>query len=134
MSRRPVRLSKPMQRRRPGLKIVLGALTILFMALFAFSRLERTAGRSYFTAAGTVEETRIVVDHVWDSRYGGQIYYRIEAHVNYEVEGQAQDRWLTASEITPQRELLLTRLEPPPKTCQVYWAPKHPENARCRLK
>ncbi|MFZ0746447.1 MAG: hypothetical protein WAM85_18715 [Terracidiphilus sp.] len=103
------------------------------MALFVLIRLDRSAARTYFTADGTVQETRIVVDHIGDSQFGGQIYYRIEAHVNYEVEGQDQDRWLTASEITPERDLLTAKLQPLPKTCRVYWVPKHPENAKCRL-
>ena len=109
-------------------------MMIVFMALFVLSRLDRSGARTYFTATGTVQEARIVVDHTVDNEYGGQIHYRIEARVHYMVEGQEQDRWLTASEAMTERGLLVEELEPPPQTCLVYWVPRHPENARCRLK
>lgn len=133
MSRAHVRVPASPPRRRRWMEFVLGGMMVLFIALFATMRLERNAGRSYFTTPGTVLETRIAVDHISDSRSGGQIYYRIEVHVSYSVEGLEQDRWLTASEATTEREQLAARLAARPKTCRVYWVPKHPENAKCRL-
>jgi hypothetical protein len=52
---------------------------------------------------GSIRETRIVVDHIVDSQYGGLIYYPVEARTRYEFEGRTQERWLTASEITTTR-------------------------------
>jgi hypothetical protein len=87
----------------------------------------------HLTAQGNVSDTRIVIDHIRDSQYGGLIFYRIEALVSYEIEGQTQNRWLVASEITTAREFLVAKLADHPKACQVYWLPNHSENARCRF-
>ena len=85
------------------------------------------------TAPGNVSDTRIVIDHIRDSQYGGLIFYRTEALVSFEIEDQTQNRWLIASEITTERALLASKLAGSPKTCQVYWLPGHPENAKCRF-
>jgi hypothetical protein len=47
---------------------------------------------SHLTAEGKISETRIVVDHTLESMYGGRIYYRIEAHVAFDISGKNQDR------------------------------------------
>jgi hypothetical protein len=88
----------------------------------------------HLTTEGKISDSRIVVDHTRESLYGGQIFYRTEALVSYEIDGQTQNRWLTASEITTERARLASKLADSPKTCQVYWLPGHPENARCRFK
>jgi hypothetical protein len=107
---------------------------ILVIVFFMAVRLPQgSIDNRYLTAGGKVTETRIVIDHIQDSQYGGQIYYRIDAHVSYQIDGQVEDRWLTASETTTARELLSAKLATQPKTCQVYWFPNHPENARCRF-
>jgi len=49
------------------------------------------------------------------------------------MDGQDQNRWLIASEITTARELLAAKIAGHPKTCQVYWAAMHPESASCRF-
>lgn len=128
-----VRPSRSSTRSERVLQLVLGALIVAFIALFALSRLERTAGRSYSSAIGNVKEARIVVDHTSEGQYGGTIYYRMELRVTYVVGGEEQDRWLTDSEVSSDRDWLAAKLASQPKTCQVYWVPRHPENARCRL-
>jgi hypothetical protein len=85
------------------------------------------------TAKGKILETRIVVDHIRESYYGGRILYRIEARVKYQIQNGQQERWMAASEATSEREVLSFRLEPSPINCLVHWPPKHPENARCQL-
>jgi hypothetical protein len=82
---------------------------------------------------GRTSETRIVVDRILDSSMGGKILYRIDAHLTYRIDGQTQDRWLTASGTDASRELLALKLANHPKTCQVYWRTGHPESAKCRL-
>lgn len=126
-----LRPSKSSARGERVVQLALGTLMIAFIAMFAQSRLERAAGKSY--SSGSVKEARIVVDHTSEGQLGGTIYYRMELRVSYSVAGEQQDRWLTASEITPDRDGLAAKLVSHPKTCQVYWVPRHPENARCRL-
>jgi len=91
------------------------------------------SNESYQTAEGSIQETRIVVAYTQDSQTGGHVSYRIEARVRYEQDGQQQERWLTASEVTAWREFLQAQLAKKPQHCLVYWSPKYPENARCRL-
>src|SRR5262249_52075185 len=85
------------------------------------------------TATGKILEIRKVVDHTRDTLYGGKISYRAEAHVRFTADGQMQDRWIRASDDLPQDSLLL-KLAANPTECIVYWAPGHPENAKCSLK
>lgn len=114
------------------------AIAISFVALAALCiaalRWHQPYDLDHLTTEGIVSDTRIVVDHIRDSTYGGLIFYRIEAQVRYEIDGQAQNRWLIASQITTERVLLASKLASSPKSCQVYWLPDHPENARCRFK
>jgi hypothetical protein len=109
-----------------------GACLLLVLVWAARTR-DDAYDTSHLTAEGKISEIKIVVDHTVDSMYGGRIFYRIEAHVTYEIEGQSQDRWVTASEITSFREMLKAKLARQPQSCQIYWTPGHPENARCRL-
>lgn len=88
---------------------------------------------NYETAKGRVLGVRKVVDSTRDSIYGGRIYYRIETHVQYELNGKTQDRWLRASDDMP-RETLALKLAHNPTECLVYWIPDHPENAKCSLR
>jgi hypothetical protein len=125
-----LRPSKSSTRGERVVQLALGTLMIAFIALFAQSRL---AGRSHSSAIGIVKESRIVVDHTSEGQFGATIYYRMELRVSYAAAGEPQDRWLTASEVTPDRDGLALKLASSPKTCQVYWDSRHPENARCRL-
>jgi hypothetical protein len=125
-----LRPSKSWARGEWVVQLALGTLMIAFIALFAQSRL---AGRSNSSAIGTVKESRMVVDHTSEGQFGGTIYDRMELRVSYAAAGEQQDRWLTASDVTSDRDWLAAKLASHPKTCQVYWDPRHPENARCRL-
>ena len=92
----------------------------------------RTGGRE--TAMGKVLETRIVIYSTQDSSHGGIIFYRIEAHAAFNVNGDRQDRWIPASEANSSREELQLRVSPNPENCMVSWPPRHPENDLCSLK
>jgi len=135
MSHSHIRVPKLPPRRRPWLEFVIGGVLIVFLALVALGKsLDWTSRRNYATATGTIIETRIVIDHYLDSQYGGQIFYRKETHVTYELQGREQNRWLTASDTTTPRELLASKLASHPSSCLVYWVANHPENAKCQLK
>jgi hypothetical protein len=134
MSHSRIRVPKPVQRTSPWLTIVGTTTIVVLVGVLAFGKLFYwPSSSSYQTAPGTVLETRMVVDHLRDSPYGGQIYYRIEAHVRYSIEGRQKEQWMTASETTAGREMLAAKLAPQPKNCRVYWFPNHSENAKCQL-
>jgi hypothetical protein len=105
---------------------------VLLMLLFLLGRLAQRP-RNYPTAEGTIEEAKVAIAYSLQGNYGGTIYYRIEAKVRFEQEGQMQERWLSASEADPSREILQAKLSSHPQHCVVYWPPRHPENAHCRL-
>jgi hypothetical protein len=134
MSHSHVRVSRPPSQRRPWTEIVLAVSLVALMMLLTFRNfLKWPSDEDYVRATGSILETRIVVDHISDSEYGGRIFYRVEARTSYEFQGEPQERWLTASEITTERELLEAKLAIHPKYCSVYWVLGHPENAKCRL-
>ena len=118
--------------------LVRGAVStaiVLLAALFLVGRLRSGFGvGSHLNATGRILDTRIVEERVQDSQNAERTLYRIEVHVTYQTRGQAQDRWLAASEVTTDRDLLAARLASHPGSCEVYWAPHHPENAKCLLR
>ena len=123
------------QPRRLQLRELTACLVLLlFIAMFALTRLYRNTAASYFTSNGTVEETRITEIQMPAGAQGGLSLFRIEARVRYSMHGTIRDRWIAASEPTTARELLEERLKPAPKVCIVYWSPRHPENPNCTLK
>jgi hypothetical protein len=135
VSRSHVRVQHSPPKRKPWLEATVAIAFFLVVAAIyiAIRALHPPYDTDHLTAKGTVSESRIVIDHIRDSQYGGLISYRIEALVSYEIESQPQNRWLVASEITTERAMLASKLAGSPKTCQVYWLPGHPENARCRF-
>ncbi|MGA2218466.1 MAG: hypothetical protein ABSG51_10295 [Terracidiphilus sp.] len=130
-----IRVHPPAPKRNPWLEATVGvAFFVVVAAVYIATRMWHPFyDTDHLTAQGTVSETRIVIDHIRDSQYGGLIFYRIEALVSYEIDGQTQNRWLIASEITTERAMLASKLAGSPTTCQVYWLPGHSENARCRF-
>jgi hypothetical protein len=139
LSHSHIRVQQAPTRRNLWLEAAAGcAFLVLVTALYIASNvLHPLHDLDHLTAEGKVSDTRIVVDHIWDTRYGGRIYYRIEyrieALVSYEIDGRSYSRWLTGSETTTERALLASKLASSPKSCQVYWLPDRPENARCRF-
>jgi hypothetical protein len=123
-------------KRNLGLEIAAGIefFAAVAVLLIATLRWHQPYDLDHLTTEGIVSDSRIVIDHIRDNPYGGLIYYRTEALVTYEIDGQAQNRWLIASEITTERVRLASKLADSPKICQVYWLPDHPENARCRFR
>ena len=136
MSHAHVRARKPEPTPPPKLWpfLTIGTLVGLLCVLYIAGKIRDSAfDSSHLTTQGRISETRIVVDHMLDTSMGGKIFYRIDAHVAYQIDGQTQDRWLTASGIDASHEFLALKLISHPQTCQVYWSPGHPENARCRF-
>ena len=134
MNHSHIRVSKPAQRSRPWSVLFVGLVAVVLIVLFGLGRvIEWPSNTNHSTAAGQVLETRIVVDHLGESQYGGIIFYRIEAHVRYELHGQQREQWMTASEANPERQMLAAKLASRPVNCMVYWFEKHPENPKCQL-
>jgi hypothetical protein len=136
MTHSHIRIHEPLPPLKPQYAVwaILGCILIAVSALYFWSNLRADAfWEIHSSAEGTVSETRIVVDHVRDSGYGG-VVYRLEAHVSFKAEGRDQDRWLTVSTDTADRGMLMAKLATNPKTCRVYWVPGHPDNAKCKLR
>lgn len=134
MSHSHIRIPKPLPRRNSWTEAALLALFAILAALSVVCKThDWSADMQYSTAEGSILETRIVVDHTSESSHGGQIFYRTEARTRFAVNGQEQMRWLTVSEATATPELLAAKLSSSPARCEVYWAPGHPEIAKCRL-
>ena len=85
------------------------------------------------TAVGKITESRVAVVGSRDSLYGGHILHQIEVHVRYLYRSQIQDRWMAGSELNSARQMLEARIRRHAGTCEVYWLPNHPENAKCRF-
>jgi|GEM_PF-6292966 len=135
MSHAHIHVAKPAPPFKPVILVLfITGIVLLFACLYAGSIVYLSYEEAYETTTGSVLETRIVLDHVADTGRGGHIYYRVEARTRFEQSGQPQERWLVASKSSGNRELLGAALAENPKTCEVYWHPKHPENARCHLK
>jgi hypothetical protein len=135
MSHSHVDVPKPPARRRPWLEVGFSIGFAFVVALVhLFISWDRPSMHDYFTAPGTILDSRIVVETTRDSPYGGSIYYQVQAHVKYEIDGQPQDRWLAASDISRSRAFLAATLAAHPASCLVFWQPDHPEVARCKLK
>lgn len=133
MSRSHVRVPKPASPRKPWLeRAFLVAFVLLVVAALLFIWWDRPHEPNFVTE-GKILESRIVVDDIRDSRYGGRIDYRLETRVSYDLDGKSVDRWLTADTVSTSRELIAAQVAGNPRNCLVYWRPNHPENARCRL-
>ena len=133
MSQTPIQVPKKLPQRRVWLEFTAGVITFLVLLGIGIRRLQRDFDDpSHLTTKGQVLETRIAAKGTHDSQYGGSIFYQIEARVRYDFHGQSLERWMAASELTSRAPLQL-RLADSPRTCEVYWAVDHPENARCRF-
>lgn len=133
MSRTHIRVAPPIASRKPwleGTALVVGALLALLLVFFI---LWDRPHEPFVVTHGKVLDTRILVDDIRQSRFGGRIYYRLEARVSYDLGGTPQDRWLTADTLSAEREVIAAQVARNPKNCLVYWKPNHPENARCHL-
>src|SRR5579863_7854272 len=79
----------------------------LFAALFLFVNRVRLVPTNYETANGKILEIRNVVDGTLDTQAGGKIFYGAEAHVQFLLDGQMQDRWMRASDDLSRESLVL---------------------------
>ncbi len=136
MSRRPAHPTPRQAPRRRWWGTVVVVVLLVTVAALLVKRTPWPRGREHaaaVTVSCTVLDTRVVVDHTGDSLRGGFVYYRLEARVRYEAQGQTQDRWLVASKATTVRELLDAMVSKQPRKGLVFWAPGHPEGAKCLL-
>jgi hypothetical protein len=113
--------------------VVLVIVGLLVVFVLASRMLPRFRSDGHDSAVGKVLETRIVMASTGESTMGSYAFYRIEAHVTFDVNGEKQDRWIPASEVNSSREELELQLIDRPGTCRVSWSPRHPENAHCSL-
>ncbi len=112
--------------------LVIAGLLLVFVV--ASRMLPRFRTAVYESVQGKVLETRIVIVPTGESAMGSYAYYRIEAHVAFDMNGEKLDRWIPASDVNTSRAELELQLVDRPRTCLVSWSPRHPENAHCSLK
>jgi hypothetical protein len=105
----------------------------LVVALFAF--LQRGSGEVEWPVVhGTVQDTRIVIDHADQTKWGTRITWKAEYKVTYSVGDREYVAWADSG-IRDESEdgvrLALPRLLP---SCRVRYNPKKPEAsiAGCR--
>ncbi len=104
-------------------------IALLVMALLV-SRVPIDHSRR--TARGAILDARIVEAGAAEGWPRGRILYRIEALVRFTADGETQERWLPVIYPYP-REYMERWLAHRPESCEVVWAARHPENAKCRL-
>jgi len=132
MSRSHIRAQNARAKRWTRREVAMAAMVLAVMAIVLVARLYRFPFvSSYKTASAVVLDVRTVP---WNGVENGreQTRYRVELRVRYEQDGQTEDRWLPVNDETARR-LLADGLAARPTVCVVYWPPRHPENARCRL-
>jgi hypothetical protein len=133
MSHSHIRVCKPLPPRKPWLERTFIVTYVLLVAVvFLFIWWDRPHEPNIVTE-GKILATRIVVDNIRHTRFGGRVDYRLEAHVSYDLNGSPQDRWLTADTVGTSRETIAAQIDGNPRNCLVYWRPNHPESARCQL-
>ncbi len=136
MSQSHVRIPKAPPSWKPQWPFWVGTpLIVGLIGFLSFWGAFRNSGPSgtHSTAQGRISETRVVVDHIFDGSRGGRIFYRLEAHVSFLAEGTSQDRWLVVPQDITDRDWLMVKEATNPKSCQVYWTPGYPDDAKCKI-
>lgn len=132
MSRSHIGTRSAQAKRWTRREVAMAAMVLAVMAIVLVARLYRFPfASSYRTASAVVLDVRTVPwNGVENARE--QTRYRVELRVRYEQDGQTEDRWLPVNDEAARR-LLAAGLANRPAACEVYWPPRHPENAKCRL-
>lgn len=95
MSHSHIRVHETAPQLKPQLAFwaFLVCIVLVVVSLFLWSNLRGAEfWEKHSSVEGMVSDIRVVLDHALDSQYGGQIYYRLEAHVTFRAEGHEQDR------------------------------------------
>src|SRR5271168_5306798 len=110
MSRSHIRVSVATAPRKPWLERMFAVgFAILFATIPIFIVWDRPHEPDIISE-GKILGTRIVVDNIRHSLFGGRIDYRLEAHVTYNLDGKSQDRWLTADTVSKSRDLIAAQV------------------------
>lgn len=102
---------------------------VLVVALLAL--LHRSAGKKsrWPVVTGTIEDTRIVADHAWETGWGGELTWKAEYNVAYFVGADKYSTWVD-SRIRGESEgvvhLALPKSRP---SCRVKYNPQNPGEA-----
>jgi hypothetical protein len=134
MTHTHLHVPRPEPQRNYRLEVAAGAVVLVLMAIYAVNQMGSVPRRTaYSYTYGKVIETRIAVTGTRETLYGGRIYYQIESHVTFDLNGKHQDRWMPASDVITAREVLMAQLAQQPTKCRVYWPPEHPQDLKCQL-
>jgi hypothetical protein len=134
MSHSHIRIAKPIPQRRRWIEVLfIACACLLVLVALSWILIGAPFDTKHETAIGKITESHVAIMGSRDSRFGGYILYQIQVHVRYSYSGQTQDRWIVGSELSSSREILQALLNAHPNSCEVYWMPNHPENAKCRF-
>ena len=130
MSNHHARARARERRTRKFVLILVGALIVLAIIVHPLYErfLHQRLDDSWPSVNGTLLETRIVVvGNEAHAYHPGEIDYRVEAHVAYDMNGVHHDAWLPASNTASDRTFLAFWLSlKKSKLAVIYWNPTNP--------
>jgi hypothetical protein len=98
----------------------------LVIGLFAFFLRRPREVKSPF-AQGTIQDTRIVVDHAAETNWGGQLTWKAEYRVAYSVAGREFTVWADSGIRRQSEADVRLALPQSRRSCRVHYNPQKPE-------
>ena len=103
---------------------IICALVIVALSMWNFVRGSRE--ENWPVVRGTIQDTRIVADHAFETKWGGQLTWKAEYMVAYSVEGLEYAAWADSGirgESEAAVRLVLPQSHP---SCRVQYNPQKP--------
>jgi hypothetical protein len=116
----------------PGISRV-GAVVVFIIALFALLSVDLN-GRNRQFVSGTIEHTRIVADHVSETKWGSRLTWKAEYKVAYTVASHEYSVWTDSGIRSESEEGVHPLLPSGHASCRVQYDAGRPEaaTADCR--
>jgi hypothetical protein len=110
-----------------------GAVFVFIIALFALLSVD-LKGRNRQFVSGTIEDTRIVADHVSETKWGSQLIWKAEYKVAYTVASHEYSVWTDSGIRSDSEEGVHPLLPSGYASCRVQYDAGRPEaaTADCR--
>ena len=111
----------------PGISRV-GAVFVFIIALFALLSVDLN-GRTRQFVSGTIEDTRIVADHVSETKWGSRLTWKAEYKVAYTVASHEYSVWTDSGIRSESEESVHPLLPSRHASCRVQYDAGRPETA-----
>jgi len=105
---------------------VLFAIALVFVAAFLALLLRSPRQVEWSQVQGTVQDTRIVVDRVAQTKWGGQLKWKAEYKVGYSSAGREYVVWADSGLRAEDEDGVRLLLPKSPPSCRVHYNPHHP--------